>query len=227
MVKIDKKIYVYDNADKSDHEKFMPNEPTYMLHPFTACFIAPTSHGKSNLIANIILDAYRVNKPFQRILLCHYLGSLSREYDMFSDMLEILPEVPSSVDELNLKKGEKTALIFEDIDVRNLKQNQKTFIDRAMGCISSHMGCSVFISAQQCIAIPVGCRRMMHHCFIWKPGGQIEDIVLLARKAGIRRCELEYYFEHACQSKYDCIHINYYNTDAPRITKNLHHVLRQ
>jgi hypothetical protein len=227
MVKLKKQIYVYENEDKKDHEKPIPSEPTYLLHPCSCVFIGPPSHGKSNMMANIILDAYRCNRPFKRIILCHYLGNLSHEYDIFSDIMETLPEVPTSVDDLKIDPTQKTCIIFEDIDPRGLKHPQRSFLDRCFGVVSSHLGCTILMSAQQVIAIPVGCRRLASHFFIWRCGGSREDLILLARKCGIKKQDLEYYFDNILTSKYDCLHINVYNTDAARITKNLHEVIKQ
>jgi hypothetical protein len=228
MTKLQKKIHIYDNVDKKDHETNIKGEPTYLRHPCSCVFIAPTSHGKSNLISNLLLDAYRVGRPYERLLLCHYLGDLTHEYDMFSDIMEKLPEVPTSIDELKLDKSKKTVLVFEDIDPRGLSHAQRSFLDRCFGVICSHMGCSVFVSSQQIIAVPIGMRRLAQHFYIWNcGGGNKEDLILLARKCGIKKQELEYYFENVCKSKYDCVHINVYDTEAPKITLNMHEVIRE
>lgn len=207
-------LLVFENSDKQNTtSKFDPTNLANLPSPFCALLCASPSSGKSSLIMNLVLH----QKPkFKRILLYHFDENTS-EYDNLD--VEIINE-PPTIEDFN--RDEKTLLVIEDINFSGMNKIERAKIDRCFGYISTHYNCSIVLTSQVYINVPVSLRRMATHLFMWKNTDR-RVCWLLSACFGIDKRALEVYFGKLT-TRFDFLCITN-AVGAPRITKNVFEIV--
>ncbi len=204
------KLVVYHSSDKEGFEK-EGLQPGFS-HPARILVCGVPSSGKSSVVLNILLHHYLKGKSFERIICIHYLAGITSEYESVDD-IEMLDTVPESLHELlQLEEDEeidkdalpKMCLILEDIDIGSLNKQQRSFLDRCYGVLSSHLNMTVICCVQQPISAPPSLRRMISHAIVFKYPN-IEDLRLIAQKFGLTTKQISGIFAHVCNKPHDSL----------------------
>ena len=151
------KLIVLPNDDKHFHE-----EPDYkdlgnFPHPFRLILAGPPNVGKTNVIYNILLHK---NPPFERIIIFHNDPSTQEYQNIDAEYVEELPPIEE------MDPEERSLIIIEDVDYKNLSKNQKSLLDRYYGVFSTHHNISMVLSAQDPFQVPANIRRMCSHLIL-------------------------------------------------------------
>ena len=179
MNRIPKKLIVFDCPDKSDHEVWDESRKKNIMSfpaPFRCILMGSPGSGKSSFAKNIILHA----KPeFERIIIVHYLGSMSEEYDDLN--IEKFDNLPT-VDDISTNQV-KTLVILEDLNLNNMKNDES--LNRLFGVISTHMNTSIICTTQDCFQIPPIVRRCSNIWVIWKIN-DLNSLSQIANRVGLQ-----------------------------------------
>lgn len=226
---IKKEIHVFNSSDKAFHEKPIQGNLGYLPHPFRIAICAQPNAGKTNFAFNILLQHEREGVPFESIIVIHYMGSTTTEYEPLGDDVRMLDRIPENFRSLfmDLEEGDeetdawmpeqKTIIIFDDMDYKHLNKDQASVFNRLNGCLSTHANISLIMTAQEPISIPVSVRRMINYVTLFKYK-DTQTMMLLAQKFGLTRGQLDYIFEHICNKPHDALTLSYEH--EPRLRKN-------
>ena len=137
--KLPNHIVLIPNKDKEFHEKPKKDDLGHMAHPSRIIACGPCNTGKSLIFLNLAMHADPI---FDRIVIFHNDG----ESEEYSDIdAEYVDEVPT-IDFFD--KNQKSLLIFEDINFKDMKRDQMALVDRYYGCWSTHHNISVWATFQ-------------------------------------------------------------------------------
>ena len=159
--KLPNEIIIIPNKDKEFHEKPKTNDLGHMAHPSRIIACGPCNVGKSMILLNLMM---RADPPFDRIVIFHNDGE-SEEYEAVD--AEYVDEVPT-IDFFD--KTQKSLLVFEDINFKDMKRDQMALVDRYYGCWSTQYNISVWATAQDPFGIPPRIRRLASITILWYNG---------------------------------------------------------
>jgi len=200
MASLPKRLIVIDNPDKLYHESW--NGKRDMLdipHPYRAVLFGPPNSGKSLIIKNLLL---RAKPEFEELFVIHPDINFTKEYDDVDATM--LDEVPAP-DEWEGKN--KTLVIIDDMEFKQMNKEQKRNLDRLMGYVSTHKNISVIITAQDAFNVPPSVRRNANLFVLWKTP-DMDSMAQVARKAGMKGDELKSLFKNIANKQYDSIWID-------------------
>jgi hypothetical protein len=202
-----KKFYAFPNVDKEFQEPIDEHNPANLAKSYRAIFCGSCSCGKSTTVQNLICQA---NPPFDRIVILHNDPN-SQEYGLIdAEYIEELPPIEF------WDKKKKNLLIIEDVDMKNMKKEQKSLLDRYFGSYSSHNNISIMLTSQTAFQVPPNIRRMASHVFLWK-SPDLHSVSLLSSKFNLRKDDLARIFRHFEQ--HDSLMID--STRKHKLYKNL------
>ena len=193
--KLPNEIIIIPNKDKEFHEKPKKDDLVHMAHPSRILACGPCNVGKSLILLNLMM---RADPPFDRIVIYHN-DPESEEYDQVD--VDYVSEVPS-IDYFD--KNEKSLLVFEDINFKDMKRDQMALIDRYYGCWSTHHNISVWSTFQDPFSCPPRIRRLAHIVFLWN-NGDADSMAELSRKVGLQAKDLRYIFDNICTDFHDSL----------------------
>lgn len=201
MKKLEQRLYILPNADKSWHETWGPRGSRSLLNipwPFRLALMARPNSGKSNFIFNLILQA---DPTYEQIILIHP-DENSIEYKRVN--AEVRSTIPDPEEwSLMTKKSEiKTLCIIDDIELKLLDKKQRSNLDRLFGYVSTHCGVSVIITSQDGYSIPVTVRRNLNVYVFWK-SPDTQAVAGLIRKAGLTKDHVIKIFKELLNSRFD------------------------
>lgn len=217
---VGKGLIVVPNGDKDDITEHWEagRDIANFPHPFRAIMVARPHSGKTNLVANIILKA---DPPFERIVVFH-VDNDTQEYDII-DGAEITNEVPQISD---FEHGQKTLLIVEDIDIRGLKPDERSRLNRLMGYASTHRGVSVLITAQQPSQVPADIRRQATVFFLW-PSHDLRAQADFAGRIGMKSDDLEQIMKTMMRNRYDFLCADLTHDSPAPLRRGLYEILER
>ena len=205
-------IVIFENKDKKFHESWTPNRSLANFpHPYRVLLVGPPNVGKSNLIKNLILHA---KPPFEQAFLLYpggkgkSEGEIKHKTDEYNDVegiqgLDTIPP-PEFFLKAGDKKSKKTLVILDDMDLKGISKEEKTYLDRLFGTVSTHRNVSIFCTAQDWFSIPPIIRRMSNVWIIWKHK-DTASMEMISRKTGEN---LEELFRTVAPGQYDSITID-------------------
>jgi hypothetical protein len=209
--KLPKKILIIKNEDKTFHEKWTEGRDELNIpHPFRAVLMGPPGKGKTNIIKNLLL---RQDPPFKEVIVVHCDADFTKEYDDI-DPSALMGKIPPK----EFFDGEdKTLVILDDLDFKNMKGNEKTRLNRLYGNWSTHKNISVALCSQDTFQVPPIVRRCSNFWILWK-GLDIQSLQQISKKVGMRNNKLEDLFDIHVKKDHDAIWID--------LTKNTPYPLR-
>ena len=159
--KLPQKLLYIPNADKGFHESWYDGRDMLNFpHPFRAVLLGPPNMGKSTVAKNILL---RADPPFKAVKVIHCDPEYTQEYDDLK-IVEMLGEIPAP-DEF---EGEqKTLVILDDLEVKQLPKDQNRNLDRLFGFVSTHKNISVVLCSQDPFNVPAIVRRCANLWVLW------------------------------------------------------------
>ena len=202
-IKLPKEILIIKNPDKFYHENWKTpknRDPLDIPHPYRIVICGKPNSGKSMLAKNILL---RASKPFEKIIICHYDGHDTKEYEDLGD-IKMLDYIPNPRDKELFDPKYKTLLIFDDLEFQYIPKEQKKYLDRFFGYSTTHKNMSIILCAQNLTNIPVAVRRMAN-VFIMFKVPDMELLYLMGRKLGIKKDNFNRIFEDNIKSYHDSI----------------------
>ena len=155
-----------------------------MADPSRIIACGPCNVGKSLILLNLMM---RADPPFDRIVIYHN-DPESEEYDQVDE--DYVSEVPS-IDYFD--KNEKSLLVFEDINFKDMKRDQMALVDRYYGCWSTHHNISVWSTFQDPFSCPPRIRRLANIVILWN-NGDADSMTEPSRKLGLQAKYLRYIF---------------------------------
>lgn len=207
------KLFGISNADKGWHESWdNGRNPLNIPHPYRVILAGPPGVGKSSTIKHLIMRAF---PPFEEIFVVHCDPNGTSEYKDIGEvsMLQNIPDPES------WEGKKKTMVILDDIEYRQMNKIQKRNLDRLFGYCSTHKNISVASTAQDAFSIPPACRRMANIFVLWRLQ-DLDSMARLAKKTGLKACDLRSIFESVCNGNRDSLWLDSsYNTPYP-IRKN-------
>ena len=141
-------------------------------------FNRPPNSVKSLILKNVLIH---VDPPFEAIYLVHNDVDTS-EYSTVD--IANLDNVIPQIDEFD--STNKTLLIIEDIDYRNMKRSDKTILDRHMGTNSTHKNITIMMTAQDGFSIPASIRRMCSVLCLWR-GHDLKSLAIMSSRSVLKR----------------------------------------
>ena len=201
-------LYIIKNDDKEFHEKWTKGRHMMNIpHPFRAVLCGPPNCGKSTLIKNLIM----FNKPyFKEIIVIHCDPEYTKEYDDLE--CELISEIPAPNE---FEGKDKTLVILDDLEYKNLTKEQKKNLDRLFGFVSTHKNISVCLTAQDVFNIPAGVRRCANLWLLWRIC-DLDALIRIARKLNYTNKQLKYLFDNYIDNTHDFIMVdNSHKTPYP------------
>lgn len=209
--KLPNELIVFKNKDKIGwHEKwiigykrdkFGEKIPIYrppldIIHPFRIIQTGEPNIGKSNNSMNYLIHSEHI--PFQRCVVIHD-DAESLEYEDFD--AELVTEIP---DKDFFNRNQKTLVIIDDIDVANMKGEQKHRLNRLFGSWSTHRNISVCLNAQHFYECPTIVRRCCNMVILGK-NKDLKSRSSMASKIGITPETLNHYYNTYMKNDHDMI----------------------
>ena len=212
--KLPNEIIIIPNKDKEFHEIPKKDDLGHMAHPSRIIACGPCNVGKSLILLNLMM---RADPPFDRIVIYHN-DPESEEYDQVD--VDYVSEVPS-IDYFD--KNEKSLLVVEDINFKDMKRDQMALIDRYYGCWSTHHNISVWSTFQDPFSCPPRIRRLANIVILWN-NGDADSMAELSRKVGLQAKYLRYIFDNICTDFHDSL-IIYKSRPYAKLRKNIFEVI--
>jgi DNA polymerase III delta prime subunit len=159
------------SADKKWHEKWRRGQDLLQFpHPFRACLSGPPNSGKSTAILNILARA----KPAYKSVHVIYPGGSggTSEYDMIrpKKLVHFHDHIPDIEVFPTIKDGAvKTAIIIDDLELKEIGAEERASLDRIIGHVSTHRHADVFVCSQQWTNVPPIARRSCNVFVLWRP----------------------------------------------------------
>lgn len=211
-MKLPKKIIPIPNADKKWHEKWYSDRDLLNIpHPFRLCALGPPNCGKSTAIKNILL---RCDPYFEKIFLCHCDVDNTAEYDDIK--LTKLPKIPPPA---FWDGQQKTLVILDDLEFKNMSKEQRKCLDRLYGYCSTHKNISVVLCCQNFTNIPPIVRRCTNLFILWRVNDYrcLQDI---SKKCGINNKKFNQIFEEHINNIHDSLWIDMTSGSPKKIRIN-------
>ena len=196
--KLPNEIIIIPNKDNEFHEIPKKDDLGHMPHPSRIIACGPCNVGKSLVLLNLMM---RADKPFDRIVTYHN-DPESEEYEQVD--AEYVSEVPT-IDFFN--KDEKSLLVFEDINFKDMKRDLLALVDRYYGCWSTHHNISFWSTFQDPFGAPARIRRLANTIILWN-NGDADSMAELSRKVGLTSKDLKYIFDNICTEFHDSLIID-------------------
>jgi hypothetical protein len=184
------------NPDKEFHESWEPEKidgrmmirhPLNVPHPSRWVLFGPPGTGKTTMILNALV---RQDPPFDRVFVIHVDGSFTKEYNKIKKFTK-LTSIPSP----EWWSGEeKTLVILDDLEYKQMSDREKGYLDRLFGYASTHKNISVMLTAQEGFNIPTGVRRCADMWVLYK-NRDMDAVTSLARKGGLKKDDLHAIFD--------------------------------
>lgn len=189
-------IIAIENPDKEFHEswdsklvkdKLLRRHPMNIPHPFRAVLLGPPGSGKTTIAINLIM----YQKPdFQRVIVIHIDGEYTHEYDAVGNY-EVMDKIPPPT---WWTGDEKTLVILDDLEFKQLGKRQFRNLDRLFGYVSTHKNISVVLTAQDPFNVPPIVRRCANLWVLWRTR-DIDSLGRIARRAGLTKEKMMHLFE--------------------------------
>jgi len=210
-----KKLLVFHNPDKLEFHEKPDLDNGFIGHPVCVSLMGKPNSGKSSVILNLIINQ---KVPFDRIICCHYLAGVTKEYELIDcEMRDDLIDVE------DIDPEQKTLLIIEDMPVSELNKDERKKLNRICGCLSSHGNMSVYITSQNITDLDVSIRRMCQVFMIWNYTENSTRELIVRLLGSVDKKEIDYIFNNF-KSIHDflviCRHCR------PTLRKNIFEVLR-
>ena len=209
-IKLPKQLLAIKNADKEGwYERWNKKRDLLnIIHPMRGVFLGPPHTGKSTTIKNIIL---RADPPFERVICVHCDWEGTEEWDDIG--AEMRGDIPHPTEFSGNKI--KTAVIIDDVELKQMSKDQKSNLDRMFGFVSSHCRVSVFLTSQDSFNVLPCVRRCANLWVLWRIR-DIDSAMCLARKAGIKRDQFNYIFDNYIHNLHDSLWLDHtLNSPAP------------
>jgi hypothetical protein len=221
---VGKKIYWFENKDKSWHESWedkagYPDNLDLMnfIHPFQMLLCARPSDGKSTMMKNILLHQ---RPKFERLVIVHHDGEDTKEYDDIGkkEMIDYIP------DKSFFKPDEKTFVIIDDIDIKRLNKEARSHLFKLFSYVSTHKNVSVALATQEPFNIPPEIRRVANIFILWKPT-DYECTAMFSKKIGLEAQDLKHIFKTICNQPRDSLCIDMTRKTPYPLRKNIYEPL--
>lgn len=169
--KLPAELIRFSNPDKKWHEKWNPGRDLLDFpHPYRITLTGPPNSGKSTTVLNILI---RAQPLFDRIVIVYPGGAAgTSEYESLGDAAEYVVEIPPPdfFPPVKTKDGkQKTLVIIDDFELKELGKAQRSNLDRLIGHVSTHRNVSVMLCAQEYFNVPTVARRCSNVHIFWKP----------------------------------------------------------
>jgi len=207
-------LYFFKNADKGFHEKWSKDRhPMNIPHPFRAVIAGRPNCGKSTMIKNLLM----FNKPFfKEIIVVHCDPEYTKEYEDLGEEIELISEIPPPE---GFTGKEKTLVILDDLEYKNLNKLQRKNLDRLFGFVSTHKNISVCLTAQDVFNIPTGVRRCANIWMLWRVC-DLDALLNIARKLNYSAKQLKFLFDNYVKTNHDFIMIDNTNKTPYPLRRN-------
>jgi len=214
------RIIPISNPDKEGwHEKWYEGRGKLNIpHPSRILAMGPPNVGKTTCAKNIIL---RAHPPYKKVIVIHPDPDYSREWDDID--AEILPRIPEPEE---WEGEEKTFVVVDDLEVKQLPKEQARALDRLFGYVSTHKNISVYLTSQNFSNIPPAVRRMSNFIILWKIN-DLDAMKIVSRKCGIKASELLDIFENLMSNYNDALWIDMTAFSPYKLRKNGFDVLEK
>jgi len=212
----------FGNADKSFHESWTPGRNLLNFpHPWRCLLAGPPNSGKSTAVKNILI---RADPAFDRVVIVHADPDNTKEYDDIKadcpkESVIMVSEIPApesweyELDDNGEEIILKTLLIIDDLDCRSLNREQRKFLDRSLGYVSTHRSVSVAVCCQDMFNLPPAARRNCNIYILWR-SPDLTAMQAIANKFGVK--DLQRLFDDYCKSRRDSLWFDSTNgTPAP------------
>lgn len=179
MSKLPNKIIPISNADKQWHEHWYKNRNMLNIpHPARVLLLGPPNMGKTTVIKNLII---RQHPPFEEIFVIHCDADYTEEYKDLGEEVHMLSEIPSPEE---WSGACKTLVVVDDLELKNMKQDQRKNLDRLFGYCSTHKNLSVYLTSQDAFNVMPIVRRCSNFFIFWR-SIDLESMAQCARKTGM------------------------------------------
>lgn len=201
MSRLPDKIIPIPCSDKEGWtEKWSPGRNLLNIpHSFAGLFVGSPSSGKSTMIKNIIL---RCKPKFKEILVYHFDPEGSSEWEDIDAIT--MTDFP---DPLQFDRDKKRILILEDLNIKNLSNDNRAKLNRLFGYTRSHCNLSICITTQSPFDIDPNLRRMCNLIVLWK-SPDMNSLKTLASRTGLKAKHIEFIMLYLLKQPHDSLMID-------------------
>lgn len=211
-VNLPQRIIPISNPDKEFHESWSEDrDPLNIPHPYRACLFGKPNVGKTTIALNLLL---RADPPFKKVFIIHLDSDFSQEYDEVD--CEFLDEIPSPQEWVG---DEKTLVVLDDLEFKNMSKQQKSHLSRLMGYVSTHKNISIILTCQDGFEVPSIVRRCANLWVLWK-SKDIDSLNTIGRRAGLEKKKMKKLFDKYIQKNRDSLWIDLTNESPYPMRKN-------
>jgi replication-associated recombination protein RarA len=218
MSRLPNKLLAIPNRDKGFHEKWKENRNLLNFpHPWRMVCFGPPNCGKSTTIKNIII---RADPPFEKVYVIHCDVDGTKEYEDIG--AEMLYDIPSPEE---WPGEEKTLVILDDLEYKNMTKQQKSNLDRLFGYVSTHKNVSCALCAQDAFNIPAIVRRCANVYVLWRMS-DTDSMATCARRTGMKSQQFKHIFNSIMPDPHDSLWIDMTSRTPAPVRKNGFEILR-
>jgi hypothetical protein len=190
------RILVFKNKDKKFHQYWKKGDnPLNFPHPFRMICCGEPDIGKTLTIKNILL---RQKPMFERIVVIHDDIETEEYEDCDAEVLGYIPNKEF------FDRYEKTLVIIDDLDVKNINKRQTHYLSRLFGSWSTHRNISICLNTQnfyECLPIVRKCANII----ILGKNKDLSSRSSIAKKIGLTAFELNKLYNTYIKKDHDML----------------------
>ncbi len=222
------KLLKFRCSDKDNHETWSENRhPLNMTRPYRAVICGPPGSSKTSVIKSLLVHA---DPLFEKGYLWHPDPEATTTGEYQDCGLELLKDnkLPSTQFWFENNKEKKNhVLVIDDIDVSELKRDQRSLFDRLVSTASTHCGLTILLASQVFFNLPTVARKTASLFVLYKPVSEEQDLKAMSKRCGLDAETLSRLFADHCPYRTDSVWIDLSDSTPFPIRINGTKMLRQ
>ena len=203
------KLLKFRCSDKDNHELWSENRDMLNItRPYRAVLCGPPGSSKTSVIKSLLCCA---DPLFERGWLWHPDPNAVTEGEYQDCGLELLKDnkLPPTKFWFDINPDKKhMVLVIDDVDVSELRREQKSLFDRLVSTASTHCSLTILLASQVFFNLPTVCRKTANLFVLYKPISEEQDLKAISKRVGLPADTLSELFHDHCPNRTDSVWID-------------------